>query len=285
MRVALTGATGLVGFPIARALRDGGHEVVALGRTPVAGMTHLPFDLMGSPPPLEGIDALVHAAFSHVEGRYRGGEGEDAEGFVAANGTGSIRLFEAARRSGVARAIFLSSRAVYGSYPVGTRLTEDLTPRPDTLYGRVKHDTERALAGLSTPGFAPVSLRATGVCGPPVPGRPHKWASLFDAFARGEMLSPRIGTEVHADDLAAAVTLLLSVDAGLLAPGLFNLSDFVLDRHDLLAGWSEITGIAGPLPTRADPATVSAMPTDRLRALGWRPGRRDCLPEVLRALA
>lgn len=285
MHVALTGASGLVGFGLARALGDRGHDVVALGRRPVAGLAHLPFDLMAPPPPLVGIDALVHAAFSHVEGRYRGGEGDDAAGFVAANGDGTARLFEAARRDGVARALFLSSRAVYGDHPAGTRLTEALEPRPDTLYGQVKRDAEWRLAELSSRGFATASLRATGIYGPPVPGRPHKWAPLFDAYARGERLAPGIGTEVHADDLAAAAALLLTVDAERLAPAIFNLSDFVLDRRDLLEAWREVTGIAGSLPARADPMTVSEMATDRLRRLGWTPRGRGGLPATLRALA
>ena len=67
----------------------------------------------------DGVQYFVHAAFEHVEGRYRGGEGDDPEGFRRANVEGSARLFEAARAAGVKRCVFLSSRAVYGTELAG----------------------------------------------------------------------------------------------------------------------------------------------------------------------
>lgn len=286
MRVALTGATGLVGHWIAADLGAAGHEVIALGCRPsLHAAAHLPFDLDGPAPDLSGCDALVHAAFAHVPGRYRGGEGDDPAGFVRRNRDGTLRLFEAARAACVPRVLFLSSRAVYGCHPPGTALHEALPPRPDTLYGTVKLEAEQALAALAGPGFAPLSLRATGVYGPPVPGLPHKWADLFAAFARGERPAPRCGTEVHAGDLAAAIRLLLDAPAEALAPRVFNVSDFVLDRRDLLAAWSAIAGIDGPLPDPADATEVRAMTTDRLHALGWRPRGPAALRGVLRAMA
>ncbi|MEE4121044.1 MAG: NAD(P)-dependent oxidoreductase [Paracoccaceae bacterium] len=287
MKVGVTGATGAVGHWIAAGLLAAGHEVVALGRRPSrhAAASFRPFELGGPAPDPSGLDALVHAAFSHVPGRYRGGEGDDPGGFARLNRDGSVRLFEAARAAGVARVVFLSSRAVYGGWRPGTALHEGLETRPDTLYGEVKAAAERALAGLSAAGVIGVSLRATGVCGPPVPGLPHKWRPLLDAFARGEPVAPRAGTEVHAGDLAAAVRLLLDAEAGALAPGLFDCSDILLDRRDLLAEWSALTGTPGPLPDRADASQVSVMHADRLRALGWRPRGRGGVTEVLRALA
>ena len=287
MRVAVTGASGSVGHWVAAGLLGAGHEVVALGRRPSrhAGAGVRSFDLGGPAPDLSGLDALVHAAFSHVPGRYRGGEGDAPAGFARLNRDGTQRLFEAAKAAGMARVVFLSSRAVYGGWPPGTVLHEGLATRPDTLYGEVKAAAEQALAAVSAPGFAGVSLRATGVYGPPVPGLPHKWRPLLDAVARGEPVAPRVGTEVHADDLAAAVRRLLEADARALAPGVFDCSDILLDRRDLLAEWSALTGATGPLPDRADAGKVSVMRADRLRALGWRPRGRHGVTEVLRALA
>lgn len=287
MIVGLTGATGQVGHWIAAHLLASGHDVVALGRRPShhARAGHRDFDLEGPAPDLSGIDMLVHAAFAHVPGRYRGGEGDDPEAFLRRNLQGSIRLFGAARAQGVARVLFLSSRAVYGAYPPGTMLHEGLPPRPDTLYGRMKHDAEQALAALAGPGMAVASLRATGVYGPPVPGLRHKWQDLLDGFDRGEAAPPRAGTEVHADDLAQAVRLLAEGDAAALGPGLFNVSDFILDRHDLLTEWSALSGKAGTIPERADPARVSAMTCGPISALGWRPRGPDGLRGVLQGLA
>ena len=286
MRIAVTGATGLVGHPVAAALLAAGHQVTALGRAPssLAAAGFIPYDLAGEPPPLAGHDALVHIAFSHVPGRYRGGEGDDPEGFSVRNLAGSLRLFGAAQAAGVRRVLFLSSRAVYGTHPPGTILTEDLPPRPDTLYGQLKLDAETGLATLRSAGLGVASLRATGVYGPPVPGRAHKWHDLFAGFARGEALPPSIGTEVHAADLAAAVGLLLTAPAEALAPATFNVSDFILDRRELLEAFARHSGIRGTLPPNSDPATVNPMSTDRLRALGWKPRGHGALDSVLTRL-
>ena len=54
-----------------------------------------------------------------------------------------------------------------------------------------------------------VALRATGVYG----GRPHKWAGPLRRLpARRSRSPPRLATEVHGADLAAAVLLLLDAD-------------------------------------------------------------------------
>lgn len=267
MRVAVTGGAGFVGRFIVRALAAAGHEVEILSRRPEDGGRA--FDL-GAPEAVDlaGVGALVHAAFDHVPGRYRGGEGGDPAGFLSRNLGGTATLFRHAKASGVRRIVFLSTRAVYGDYPPGTSLDEDLPPRPDTLYGHVKREAEGVLAGLTGPDLAGVSLRVTGVYGPPAPGRDHKWSDLFRRFERGEAIAPRVATEVHGDDVAAAVGLFLAAPP---VSGVFNVSDIMLDRADLLATYSGVTGIIGRLPPRADPAQVSAMTTGHLGALGWSP--------------
>ncbi len=197
MRLALTGAGGLVGRFIAEAARAAGHSLVILARSPLPGADeHRPYDLLGPLPPLADVDALIHCAFQHVPGRYRGGEGQDPEGFRRANLEGSLRLFEAMRGR---RILFLSSRAVFDGYGPGTLLTEAMPPCPESLYGQVKAEAEVA---LFAEGGA--SLRATGVYGP---GPDHKWRVLFEDFRAGRPIEPRVATEVHGADLAAAALL------------------------------------------------------------------------------
>jgi UDP-glucose 4-epimerase len=271
MRIALTGATGLVGQFIAAHLLREGHALVALGRQPSQhGGTCRPWRL-GEPAPLDGCDALVHAAFAHVPGRYRGGEGDDREGFLHRNLDGTLRLWEEARGLPT---VFLSSRAVYDGLPPGTSLTEDLPLAPDGLYGQVKLAAEEALHAQGG-----TSLRATGVYGPPARGQHHKWADLFDAFARGVPLPPACGAEVHGRDLARAVELLLGA-----RPGPYNCSDLLLDRRDLLRRWSRIAGVQGHLPERAD-RRPNVMDCTRLRVLGWTPGGEDAFDDALHEMA
>lgn len=271
MRIALTGASGLVGRWILGAARAGGHDVATL-----------PGWRLGDVPDLAGCDALVHAAFQHVPGRYRGGEGEDAQGFIRANLDGSLALFRAARDQGVGRVLFLSSRAVHDGHPAGMALPDTLSPLPTSLYGQVKADADAVLVAMAGPDFRTASLRPTGVYGP---GLPQKWAGLIMDFLHGVTPQPRVATELHGADLARAVLLVLADPA---MAGSYNASDLVLDRHDLLAQVAGLTGCTTPLPARADADLLRVPLCARLRGLGWQPGgverlRRD-LPRIVSEL-
>lgn len=266
MKIALTGATGLVGRALHAGLTRAGHEVTALSR-PL-------FDLGKPPPPLSGHHALIHAGFYHEPGKYRGGEGNDPKTFTRLNVDGTLALLNQAKRDGITTILFLSSRAVYGDYPPGTRLDETMPPRPDTLYGQVKWTIEQAL-----PDFAPntASLRATGIYGP---GENHKWTQLFADFLNGKPITPRVATELHADDVTQAAQILLTQHGH----HRLNASDLLLDRHDLLTKVAHLTGCPHPPPPRADASQVSEMNTTALRALGWIPGGTQLLKTSLPAL-
>lgn len=253
MRIALTGATGLVGRFLVGGL-DG--DVITLGRR-----ADIAWDLTGPAPDLRGFDALVHAAFAHVPGRYRGGEGDDPDGFLRANLDGTRRLFDAAARDGVTKVLFLSSRAVFDGWPDDLPLTEDRAPRAASLYGQVKAQAEAHLLALPVQGIA---LRATGIYGP---GPDHKWASLIRDFLSGRDVPPRRGTEVHGQDVATACNLLLDSDFS----GAAHASDLLLDRHDLLAEIKTLTGSTSALPERSNKA-VNPLICQTLPKLGWRPG-------------
>ncbi len=280
MRIAVTGGTGLVGRFIVNEALAAGDQVTVMTRNPpapgffAAEVTHLPYDLSGDVPEIAGFDAIVHAAFDHVPGRYRGGEGDDPEGFMARNRDGSIGLFAASVRAG-AHVVFISSRAVYG--PQSGVLTEGMRCQPDTLYGQAKLAAERALISLD--GRATI-LRATGVYGAPGPGQRHKWADLFEDFAAGKTIAPRAGTEIHGSDLAAAVRL--GLNGG---EGVFNVSDLMLDRRELLAIWQDLTGCPGLLPAPARAHGHNSMQCGRLRGLGWQPSGWPGLRHTLRQMA
>lgn len=258
MRIALTGASGFIGGFIASAARDAGHQVTPVGRA--NGWS------LGDTPDLSGQDALIHCAFQHVPGRYRGGEGGDPHAFRRANLSGSLRLFEAAGLAGL-RVLFLSSRAVLDGWPPGSHLGEAMQPCPTTLYGEVKALGEAGLHNLVAQGCA---IRATGVYGPAPAGRDHKWAALFRDFLDGRVITPRVASEVHGADLAQAVLLLLATPE---LPRITHISDLVLDRHDLLARVARTTGhYPGPLPDRADRTGLKLLDCAALTRLGWRGG-------------
>ncbi|ETW14133.1 NAD-dependent epimerase/dehydratase [Roseivivax marinus] len=285
MRVAITGATGYVGrFFVARALADG-HRVTALTRRAPGGpVDHLPYDLGAAPPELSGTDLLVHTAFAHIPGRYRGGEGDDPDGFLAANLDGTRRLFDAAARAGVPRVAFLSSRAVFDGLPPGTELPEGCAPDPKSLYGQAKLTAERHLSALPLRGW---SLRATGVFGlephdlpRATPPAWQKWRDvLTEAFA-GRAPVPRRGTEVHGADLADALARLVAAEA---PAGPVHVSDILLDTRELVGTAARVAGREAALPATSD-APVSAMTCETLVGLGWAPDGRARLEMEMPAL-
>ncbi|WP_367718451.1 NAD(P)-dependent oxidoreductase [Nitratireductor sp. GISD-1A_MAKvit] len=286
----VSGGTGLVGRFIVEALLTAGHRVTVLGRKappdgffsePVAFAPMKLDPISVSTGLFEGADFFIHAAFDHLPGKYRGGEGDDAEGFRRRNLDGSIALFQAARTAGVSRVVFLSSRAVYGPCPPGMMLDESDVCRPDTLYGEVKLAAEDALTKLSGDGFHGVSLRVTGVYGPAGEGRLHKWAGLFEDFLSGREIAPRVATEVHGQDVGTAVRLVLEQSAVRVSGKVFNVSDLVLDRRDILALVARSTGSGNTLPDAGDASMVNAMSTKRLHALGWSPGGMPLLEKTV----
>src|SRR5690606_32210574 len=231
MKVLVSGGTGLVGRYVVNGLLGAGHTIIVGGRTPPReGWFTGPVGFV--PPSLDpdanqsaafrDADAFVHAAFDHLPGRYRGGEGENPARFRRLNLDGTARLFETAKRAGVWRAVFLSSRAVYDGLTPSTPLLEEAALRPASLYGEIKLLAEQALGALSSPGFVTASLRLTGVYGDL---RPNKWDRLFMDYLEGRPVPTRAGTEVHGRDVASAVHLILTSDAAGIDGRAFNVSD------------------------------------------------------------
>ena len=279
--VAVTGAGGLVGRFVVAALERHGIEVRALHRE----------DPLGSA--LVGVDAAVHCAFSHLPGRYRGGEGDDITGFWQRNLGATLDLLQNAREQALARVVLLSSRAVFGTAPAAAPRSEPLHDQapcyPDTHYGGLKLAEEQLAAQYSrTGGPVTACLRSTGVYGRTEPVERCKWFADACAARAGEPITRvRSGTEVHGDDLADGVWRLLTAPAERVAGRAFNCSDLLLDTRELARRLQQRTGSSARLPDAAPPpAGIMACPG--LRALGWRPGgmaRLDAyLDELLAAL-
>ncbi|WP_424932959.1 NAD-dependent epimerase/dehydratase family protein [Amaricoccus macauensis] len=277
MHVLLTGGTGYVGRFIAEKLHASNHEVILLGRNGLSPHAFHPWSLTDPSPVLPRADALVHCAYDHVPGAYRGGEGDDPEGFWARNHDGSVALFDAAERAGASRIVFLSSRAVYADARRGETLRETDPAEPDSLYGKLKLSLEKNLA--DRPGLTAASVRATGIYGTAPGNGRDKWRDLFTDYLAGKPIKARMGTELHGEDLAAAVLLL--VESG--AAGAFNASDILLDRHDLLERVQKRIGCPHPPPERFSGTPPGIMDTQKLQDMGWSPGGMRRLADYLSA--
>ena len=127
-RVLVTGAAGFIGSHVAEALLAQGQEVVGvdnfdpfyaravkernvdlLRRTP--GYRFVEADVGRDALPLDRVAVIVHlAARPGVRPSL-----EDPAAYSETNVTGTVRVFEAARRAGIARIVFGSSSSVYGN--------------------------------------------------------------------------------------------------------------------------------------------------------------------------
>lgn len=173
----------------------------------------------------EGQTALVHLAFVVLRGRM------SAEEMFDINVTGSRRVFEAARRAGLARLVHLSSAAIYGG---GARVDEaaPLAPLPGFLYGHHKARLERLLEREFPES---VRLRPHVILGPNAQPLLRQLLS-FPCYPALSEPQPRLQC-VHEDDVARAVLLALARDVS----GPFNLAvedsftyrDVIRSRHPI----------------------------------------------------
>lgn len=133
MKVLVSGGTGLVGRYVVEELLAAGYQViVGARRAPLPRFFSRPveFAALSLDPDKDQIDVFddayffVHAAFSHLPGKYRGGEGDDPKTFQKLNLNGSVRLFEAAKRAGT-RVVSSCPAAP----PMATILRESSLPR------------------------------------------------------------------------------------------------------------------------------------------------------------
>lgn len=136
MRILVTGGTGFMGPPTARALADAGHEVLSASRAaagPPGVVAHICHDFSHSDPfPDVGrLDAVVHLAGNASALAARA----DPAAVARTNSQGTVVAIEAARRWD---AIFLlaSTQRVYQMGP--RRRVEDAPRIPTEPYGYTK---------------------------------------------------------------------------------------------------------------------------------------------------
>ncbi len=188
--ILVTGANGLVGRALCRALLREGHEVNALVRQRAADLTgvrewiHAGADFTG----LEQAwpqgctpDCVVHlAARVHV---MRDEAPDPLAAFVATNVDGTLRVARAALARGARRFVFVSSIKAVAESDGGVPLSESTPPLPLDAYGWSKRNAEEALwqFGRDT-GMEIVVVRPPLVYGP---GVRANFLQMMNAVARG----------------------------------------------------------------------------------------------------
>jgi UDP-glucose 4-epimerase len=190
LRVALAGATGLIGHGIAPALSRDGHRVVTVGRGADADLR---FDFANpSASALEGLrgcDALIHAAGVTDEDF-----GDPAR--ARAKTDGARMLLAAARKAGVRRLAYISSAHVYG--PLEGLIDESRPPDPRSDYARAHLEAEALFRETAeAAGGALLIARPCAAYGlPPSLERFARWSLIPFDFPR-QALSGRIVLKSH----------------------------------------------------------------------------------------
>ena len=167
MKVLVTGTDGYIGSLLGPYLMERGHEVVGLDTGfyregwlyPIGGPRpkQITKDLREvTPKDLEGFDAVCHLAELSNDPIGQQDPGLTHE----INHGGSVRLAEAAKRSGVARFVYTSSCSVYGAMPAGGQFVDESTaPQPLTAYAECKAKVERDVGKMADADFSPCFLR------------------------------------------------------------------------------------------------------------------------------
>lgn len=294
MRIAaVTGATGYVGRFVTPALQAHDWHVRALARPASlrggygAAPEWIEGDL-GDAAALarlvSGAQAVVHLAYSHIPGRYRGGEGDDLAGWIEANLTGSLRLLMAAQSAGVERFVFLSSRAVFSQTLPGRVLDESHPVSPGTHYGAYKVAVESFLQSFAaTSDMRCCAVRATGVYGATWPIERSKWWTLIDAIMRDSEIAGNGGgtevhgggTEVHGADVARVVCHWL--EAAVPRFDVIHLSDGWITQREVVRLARTISGKPGPLPVEPGAPPANPLVCRRIEEMGLRLGGSERL--------
>jgi nucleoside-diphosphate-sugar epimerase len=225
-RALVTGATGLVGSAIVRALLERQHPVRVLARDPerarvlfdsrvqiYAGDLRAPESLRLA---CQGIEKIYHVA-----GAVDTHEHGDAE-ILDTNVEGTRRLLGAARATGVLRFVYTSSVSVYGDrLPLG--VAEDAPINPAGVYGVSKARAERSVQDAVAAGLRAMIVRPCIVYGPGdryfIPQAVRVVRLPVVPFPDG---GRHVVDVVHADDLAAAH--LQVMEAGQ-PGGVYNVTD------------------------------------------------------------
>jgi uncharacterized protein (TIGR01777 family) len=210
MRVTLTGATGLIGTKLVRALRERGDEVTVLSRSPekaaaTLGVAALAWDPMGGAAPadaLAGRDAVVHLAGEPVAQRWND-RSRRAIAESRAVGTRNLVAGLRALDEGARPGVLVSSSAVgyYGKH--GDERVTESTPAGDDFLAGVCVAWEREADAAAELGLRVAKVR-TGVVLDKSGGALKTMLPPFRLGAGGPVAGGRQYLPwIHVDDLVA----------------------------------------------------------------------------------
>jgi dihydroflavonol-4-reductase len=217
MRVLVTGSTGFVGFHVVKALKKGGHTVVALVRSAEKAqqlyekhgivLDHL---VVGSVTDvnivrdaLHGCDAVVHAAAITPM------QASSEQDLFATNVDGVKNVIGAACELGIGNTVYVSSiTAIFNTDPA--RMSADApVARSKHAYGLSKAQAEEYVRSLQAQGKAVKTVYPGGIIGPDDPGMSATLMSLVYRMTQGFRITSGGTQQIDVRDLAAFIVALI----------------------------------------------------------------------------
>lgn len=271
MKAFVTGATGLLGNNLVRALEAAGHEVVALARNPAKAdrvlggistriVTGDMQRLEGFTHELAGCDAVFHTAAYFREAFE---PGFDVEALDEINVAATMRLLGAADASAVPCFVHVSSGGVVGRNPDGSPGNERTRPLPIQAanpYFQSKLKGDAAIAAWkATRGIAVVEIMPGWIWGP-WDAAPTAAGKLYAEFI-ARRIPANIGggtSVVDARDVAAAMVAAAqrTVDAKRSETGRpqasiekYIIGGHFLEMREIMQHLEAVTGVRGPRTT------------------------------------
>ena len=293
MKIAITGATGFLGRYILRWLVQEGHFCRCWKRfnSDISGLE----DLSGKVEWVEGdlgnqrshnrlirdMDAVVHAALARPRGLgFRANPGKDLMEFLQLNLMGSLSLINASKEIGIDRFIFISTCAVHEVILDDGPLDEAHPLWSLSHYGAYKASVEKFIHSF---GYGEdwniCAVRPTGIYGLTYPPEQSKWFDLIKRAKKGGQISLATGgKEVHAADVAKAVSLLLKSDG--IAGQAYNCYDMYIAEQEVVRIASEILN-SNCIIEDLNKGPKNQIDTHKIRNLGMAFGGKELLRKTI----
>jgi len=245
LKILIFGGTGFVGINIAAALLARRHSVTLFDRAALpraaleafAGYGDLLAFVQGDVTEHHSVERVMAGGFDAIilaaaitAGPAR--EATDPQSILKVNLIAQLPILMAARKSGVARIINLSSAAAYGTAGFRQRLLDEgIACDPLSLYAVTKYASEKVAARLASLWQADIiSVRLSAVFGPwermagvrDTPSPQMQMVAALRERKQAVLSRPGIRDWIYAADVGDAVTVLIEADRP--RHGLYNIS-------------------------------------------------------------
>ena len=157
--VLITGAAGAIGTALRDGLRPAWRHLRLTDARPIKNPTANEEPIVADVSDRAAIDRMMQGVSAVVHLTGVGGD-YTLEDLFRVNVRGVFDVFESARLAGVRRIVYASSNHAFGCYPIEEKVTPDIQPRPDSLYGAFKVYGETILRNyFDRHGIRSVSMR------------------------------------------------------------------------------------------------------------------------------